>query len=143
VSVLAASSQDSYLRPPSAAGGITVASDGPLASNLDRGAHPLAVALVGSWPGAPPDKRFRLVVAGTSKFTTNEYFPYVSNGGLSVAMVRWLADDDATSNIAPQTYDPPQIVLTSRQMRNAFIALEVLLPLTTICCGVLIWWRRR
>jgi hypothetical protein len=142
VSVLAASSQDSYLRPPSAAGGITVAADGPMASNVDRGAHPLAVALEGSWPGAPSDKRFRLVVAGTSKFTTNEYFPYVSNGGLSVAMVRWLADDDATPNLAPQTYDLPQIVLTSREMRNTFIALEVLLPLITICCGVLMWWRR-
>jgi hypothetical protein len=142
-SVLAASSQDSYLGPPSAAGGIAVATEGPVASNRDHGGHPLAVALEGRWPGAPPDKHFRLVVAGTSKFATNEYFPYVSNGGLSVAMVRWLADDDATPNVAPQTYDLRQIVLTSRQMRNTFIALEVLLPLTTIFCGVLMWWRRR
>jgi hypothetical protein len=142
-SVLAASSQDSYRRPPSAAGGMTVAANGQAVSKVDRGAEALAVALEGVWPGAPPDKRFRLVVAGTSKFATNEYFPYVSNGELSVAMVRWLADDDATGNVAPQTYDLPQIVLTSRQMRDTFIALEVLLPLTTAFCGVLIWWRRR
>ena len=142
-SVLAASSQDSYLRPPSAAGGITVAAGGPTVSNVDRGAQALAVALEGVWPGAPPGKRFRLVVAGTSKFATNEYFPYVSNGELSVAMVRWLADDDATPNLTPQTYKLPEIVLTSRQMRDTFIALEVLLPLTTIFCGVLVWWRRR
>src|SRR5437762_1571527 len=142
-SVLAASSQDSYLRPPSAAGGITVALEGVTAPNVDRGAQALAVALEGVWPQAPPDKRFRLVLAGTSKFATNEYFPYVSNGELSVAMVRWLADDDATPNLAPQTYSLPEIVLTNRQMRDTFLALEVLLPLTTVFCGVLVWWRRR
>ena len=129
--------------PPPAAVGMTVAADGEVASNVDRGAQALVVALEGVWPGASPDKRFRLVVAGTSKFATNEYFPYVSNGELSVAMVRWLADDDATANVTPQTYDLPQIVLTSRQMRDTFIALELLLPLTTAMCGVLMWWRRR
>jgi len=142
-SVLATSSQDSYRRPPSVAGGMTVAASGEVASNGERGAEALVVALEGVWPGAPPDKPFRLVVAGTSKFATNEYFPYVSNGEMSVAMVRWLADDDAAANLAPQTYDLPQIVLTSRQMRDTFIALEVLLPLTTAFCGMLMWWRRR
>ena len=142
-SVLAASSQDSYRRPPSAAGEMTVAANGDVASNVGRGAEALVVALEGVWPGASPDKHFRLVVAGTSKFATNEYFPYVSNGELSVAMVRWLADDDATANVTPQTYDLPQIVLTSRQMRDTFIALELLLPLTTALCGVMMWWRRR
>jgi hypothetical protein len=145
--VLAASSQDSYQRPPSEAGGITVAANGQAASqatsNIDRGAQALMVALDGVWPGAAPDKRFRLVVAGTSKFATNEYFPYVSNGELSLAMLRWLADDDAAASVAPQTYDLPQIVLTSAQMRDTFIALEVLLPLTTVLFGVLMWWRRR
>jgi hypothetical protein len=34
-------------------------------------------------------------------------------------------------------------VLTSRQMRDTFIALELLLPLTTALCGVMMWWRRR
>lgn len=141
--VLAASSQDSYRGPPSAAGGLTAAADGQAAPKVDRGAQALVVALEGAWPGALSDKRFRLVIAGTSKFATNEYFPYVSNGELSVAMVRWLAEDEATPNLAPQTYSQPEIVLTSRQMRDTFIVLEVLLPLTTAFWGVLMWWRRR
>jgi hypothetical protein len=141
-SVLAASSQDSYLRTP-AAGGMTASAVGQAAANTERGAQALAVALEGIWPGAAPDKHFRLVLAGTSKFATNEYFPYVSNGELSVAMMRWLADDEATASVAPQTYDLPQIVLTSRQMRDTFVTLEVLLPLTTALCGVLMWWSRR
>jgi hypothetical protein len=140
--ILAASSQDSYRRPPSAAGG-AVPVEPPTPEAEDRSPQTLAVALEGVWPGAVPDKSFRLVLAGTSKFATNEYFPYVSNGELSVAMLRWLAADEATPSVQPQTYGLPEIVLTSRQMRDTFIALEVLLPLTTLLCGVLVWWRRR
>lgn len=142
VSLLAASSQDSYLKPPSAAGGI-VSADAQATPVVERGAQPLAVALEGSWPGGAREKPFRLVVAGTSKFATNEYFPYVSNGELSLAMMRWLADDEAMPSVAPQTYQLPEIVLTSREMRNTFIALEVLLPLSTALFGVAMWWRRR
>jgi hypothetical protein len=142
-SVLAASSQDSYLRPPSAAGGITVAPGGPASAEVEHGAQALAVALEGVFPGASPDKRFRLVISGTSKFATNEYFSYVSNGELSVAIMRWLAEDDAAPSLAPRTYNLPEIVLTSAQMRDTFIALEILLPLSTALFGVAMWWRRR
>lgn len=137
--VLAASSQDSYLKSPQA----TVAATGGGAPGAKRGAQPLAVALEGSWPGAGLDKRFRLVVAGTSKFASNEYFPYVSNGEMSLSMLRWLADDDASPSVAPQTLKLPEIVLTSAQMRDSFIVLEVLLPLSTALFGMLMWWRRR
>jgi len=34
-------------------------------------------------------------------------------------------------------------VLTSAQMRDTFIALEILLPLSTALLGVAMWWRRR
>jgi ABC-type uncharacterized transport system involved in gliding motility auxiliary subunit len=84
-----------------------------------------------------------MVLAGTSKFVTNEYFSYVSNGELSVAMLRWLVGDETMPTVRPQTYSLPEIVLTSRQMRDVFIALEVLLPLSTMVWGALIWWRRR
>ena len=101
------------------------------------------MALDGVFPGAPPDNHFRLVISGTSKFATNEYFGYVSNGELSVATMRWLAGDDASPNLAPRTYNLPEIVLTSVQMRDSFIALEILLPLSTALFGVAMWWRRR
>ncbi len=140
-SVLAASSQNSYLLPPSAAGGL--ATDAPAPAEVERGAQAIAVALEGAFPEASPGKHFRLVISGTSKFATNEYFPYVSNGELSVAIVRWLAEDDASPNLAPRTYHLPEIVLTSTQMRDTFIVLEILLPLSTGLFGVAMWWRRR
>ena len=83
------------------------------------------------------------MLAGSSKFATNEYFAYVSNGQLAVAMLRWLAADDAMPTLQPETYQLPQIVLTSQQMRNVFLVIEVLLPLSTMMFGVLVWWRRR
>ena len=136
--VLVASSQDSYLRSP---GTVVAAKDGDAARA--RSAQPLAVALEGNWPSGGPDRRFRMVVVGTSKVASNEYFPYVSNGELSLATLRWLAEDDAMPSVAPQTFKLPEIVLTSSQMRDAFIVLEVLLPLSTALFGVAMWWRRR
>jgi len=140
--ILASSSQDSYRRPLAAAGELAAA-DQSAPDGEDRSAQALAVAVEGAWPGAAPGKPFRLVLAGTSKFATNEYFPYVSNGELAVGMLRWLASDETTPSVAPQTYQLPEIVLTSQQMRDVFVALEVLLPLSTMLCGVLVWWRRR
>lgn len=142
-SVLAASSQASYLRPPSAAGGLTVAAGGAESAAVEHGAQALIAALEGVFPGAAPDKHFRLVISGTSKFATNEYFSYVSDGELSVAIMRWLAEDDASPNLAPRTYSLPEIVLTSTQMRDTFIAIEIVLPLSTALFGVAMWWRRR
>lgn len=142
-SVLAASSQDSYLRPPSAAGGITVAAGGPAPTAVEHGAQVLVAALEGVFPGAAADQHFRLVISGTSKFATNEYFSYVSDGELSVAIIRWLAEDDASPNLAPRTYSLPEIVLTSAQMRDTFIVLEIVLPLSTAFFGFAMWWRRR
>jgi hypothetical protein len=127
-SILAASSQDSFLRPPSAAGGIALAADASAPAEVERGAHALAVALEG---------------AGTSKFATNEYFSYVSDGALAVAIMRWLADEEAAPSLAPRTYSLPEIVLTSAQMRDTFLVLEIMLPLTTALFGVAMWWRRR
>jgi ABC-2 type transport system permease protein len=141
--LLAGSSQDSYRRPAAAGGAALASAEQATPDAEDRGAQALAVAVEGVWPGAAGDKQFRLVVAGTSKFASNEYFPYVSNGELSVSMLRWLAADKTTPSVKPQTYQLPEIVLTSRQMRDVFLALEVLLPLSTMLCGVLVWWRRR
>ena len=75
-SVLAASSQDSYLRPPSAAGGMTVASGGPAPAAVEHGAEALAAAVEGVFPGAAGDKHFRL--AGVIEV---EGFDEVGHGG--------------------------------------------------------------
>ena len=143
VSVLAASSKDSFRRAPPIA-----AAAAPAAAAADNaegapGAQILAVAAEGRWPAAAGGKRFRLVLAGTSKFAANEYFPYVSNGELAVAMVRWLAQDEAMTAVKPRSYALPEATLTRLEMRNIFILIELVLPAATLALGALVWWRRR
>jgi len=129
---LVATSNDSYVRPLDASAQ-TAATPGP---------RLLAAAVQGTWPapGGPP---FRLVLVGNSSFAANAFFPYASNGDLAVSMIRWLADDTTTPLLKPETYSLPEMRLTHRQMQITFLLVEVLLPLSVMAFGVVVWWRRR
>jgi ABC-2 type transport system permease protein len=143
--VLVTSSADSYLRPATQPSQSEGQSAGTSAAPGGERRSPavLAVALEGRWPQAPaPDKSFRLVVIGNSNFARNSYFPYVSNGDLAVARVRWVAGDQGIS-AKPQTFALERIDLTRRQMRDIFIVVELLLPLSVVALGGIVWWRRR
>jgi len=138
VSVLAESSKDSYQRPASQTSSTT--SD----QTTGRGPAILAAALEGHWPGVDKNNEaFRLVLVGNTNFASNAYFPYVSNGDLAVSIVRWLAEDEARPVATTQTYAQKEIILTQNQMRGIFLSVEVLLPLSVLGFGGLVWWRRR
>ncbi|MBV9776159.1 MAG: Gldg family protein [Acetobacteraceae bacterium] len=107
-----------------------------------RGPKTLALAMDGIWPGGG-QKPFRLVLVGSAGFATNAFFPYVSNGDLAVSMVRWLAGDLSTPKLRPITYSLPEIQLAAQQMRATFVVVVILLPLSVILLGVLVWRRRR
>jgi ABC-2 type transport system permease protein len=145
-SILASSSKDSYLRRSTLASDTAKAADGGDAGAAGPGPKILAVAVEGHWPDAPADaaaKPFRLVFVGNSNFAANSYFTYVSNGDLAVRMVRWLAGDEAVTAVRPQKLSLERITLTREQMRNIFILVELLLPLSLILMGGMVWWRRR
>ena len=129
---LAMTSKDSYLRPLDAS------------AHMDHEAGPqlLAAAVQGIWP-VPSGATFRLVLVGNSSFAANAFFPYASNGDLAVSMIRWLADDTATPLLKPEPYSLPEMRLTHRQMQITFLLVEVLLPLSVMALGVVVWWRRR
>jgi hypothetical protein len=131
--VLASTSQDSYVR----AGATTAAAAPPT-----RGPAALAVALQGNWPEGGKNP-FRLVLIGSASFAANAFFPYASNGGLAVSTIRWLAGDTGTPKLKPMAYAVPEITLTHREMQLTFILVEILLPLTVILFGVMVWRRRR
>jgi hypothetical protein len=143
VSILASSSKDSYLRPSTQT--VKTADAGDTGS-AGRGPKILAVAVEGRWPDAPRDaaaKPFRLVLVGNSNFAANSYFAYVSNGDLALRMVRWLAGDEAATAVRPQKLSLERITLTRDQMRTIFILVELILPLSLVLMGGLVWWRRR
>jgi ABC-type uncharacterized transport system involved in gliding motility auxiliary subunit len=58
-------------------------------------------------------------------------------------MIRWLSDDAATPLLKPESYSLPEMRLTHRQMQVTFLLVEVLLPLSVMVLGVVVWWRRR
>lgn len=108
------------------------------------GRRPLAVAVEGTWPGRPAGPRpFRLVVVGDGDFASNSFLPYMSNGDLSLAMIRWAAHEEQTPTVTTRMPVPPLVLLTKSQMQQIFLVIEVLLPLSVVGVGVVVWWRRR
>ena len=86
---------------------------------------------------------FRMVLVGDAGFAANAFFPYASNGDLVVSMIRWLAEDTATPLLKPTLYSTPEMRLTHRQMQATFLIIVVLLPLSVVLLGAVVWWRRR
>ena len=59
-------------------------------------------------------------------------------------MIRWLADDEARPAAKPQTFSPlERIALTRDQMRDIFVMVELVLPMSVVLFGGVVWWRRR
>jgi ABC-2 type transport system permease protein len=132
---LIATSKDSDVRP--------LNPTQPVGS-LPAGAGPqlLAAAVSGTWPGAG-QAPFRLVLVGDAGFAANAFFPYASNGDLAVSMIRWLAEDKSTPLLKPTLYSTPELLLTHRQMQATFLIIVVLMPLSVVLIGAVVWWRRR
>jgi hypothetical protein len=102
----------------------------------------LAVAIEGLLPEAD-SRPFRALVIGDGDFASNSFFPYMANSDLALAMVRWLLREERAAAIASRVPVPPLILLTADQMRGIFLVVEVLLPLTVIVLGGVVWWSRR
>jgi hypothetical protein len=147
------SSKESRARPLNgskagapAAPAVAEAGTGPSGTPAPGSGGPqiLALALTGQWPdAAADDPPFRAVVVGDSDFLSNAYFDQVANGELGVAMIRWLARDNVLPNVRPARAALRMVTMTSEQMRWTFIALEIVLPLSVVLIGSVVWWRRR
>ncbi len=142
---LFASSPQSFTQPVKVVSDLASdRSDGARAASKTPGRRALAVAFEGTWPGRPPGPRpFRLVVVGDGDFASNSFLPYMSNGDLSLAMIRWAAHEEQTPTVTTRMPVPPLVLLTKSQMQRIFLGLEVLLPLSVVGIGVVVWWRRR
>lgn len=140
------SSRDSYARPVAAAEARTAeGSPAPVPRVTPQVAdvrpRVLGIAAEGTLaPGASP---FRAVVIGDGDFASNSFLPYMSNSDLLVAAVRWLAREDQGTAVRTRIPVPPMILLTAAQSRWIFIVIVILLPLTVIGIGGVVWWLRR
>jgi len=147
------SSRDSYARPVSpadvrtmesfAAAGASVTSEtiAPAAQVAEIRPRVLGIAAEGALAsGAPP---LRAVVIGDGDFASNSFIPYMANSDLLLAAVRWLAREERGTAVRTRIPVPPMILLTAAQSRSLFALIVILLPLTVIGIGGLVWWFRR
>ena len=108
------------------------------------GRRALGVAVEGTWPGAAPSARpFRLVVVGDGDFASNSFLPYMANSDLALAMLRWLVREERAPSVAVRMPVPSLVLLTKSQMQRIFLLIEVLLPMSVVAVGAVVWWRRR
>ena len=105
-------------------------------------AQVLAAAIEGTLAQAG-SRPFRAIVIGDSDFASNSFLPYTANSDLALAMVRWLLRDEQAVAISSRIPAPARVLLTKAQMQSVFLILVVLLPLSVIALGGLVWWRRR
>lgn len=144
VTPLFRSSKDSYTRPVAPVGAHAVTREvvptPPTPPAGRPGPHVLAAAIEGAWPGAKP---FRAVVVGDADFASNSFFPYMANSDLALSMVRWLVREERTPKVRVGIPVPPLVLLTTRQMQQIFITIEILLPLSVMVAGAVVWWKRR
>lgn len=143
---LFSSSRDSYTRVVQPVGVRDVEDRKPVAHGQSEAAtpHVLAVAAEGELPGSTAGApRMRAIIVGDGDFASNSFLPYLSNGDLAMAMVRWLVREERTTAVATRIPVPPMILLSGAQMRAIFLLVEVALPLLVLALGGIVWWRRR
>jgi ABC-type uncharacterized transport system involved in gliding motility auxiliary subunit len=148
VVALLQSSRDSYTRqiqPAAMPGAASPASapagvEGP-ASTAAVGSRVLGVAVEGHLDGGT--RAMRAIVIGDGDFASNSFLPYMANSDLLLSAVRWLAREERTTAITTRIPVPPLIALTGRQLGIVFIIVVIVLPLSVVALGCVVWWRRR
>jgi ABC-type uncharacterized transport system involved in gliding motility auxiliary subunit len=85
----------------------------------------------------------RIVVAGSSLLAANKYFKLQGNGDLFMNSVSWLAEDENLIAIRPKSSKSQPIVLTGNESLVILAVPVVLVPLSWIIVGVVVYLYRR
>jgi len=88
----------------------------------------------------------RLLVCGDSEFASNDIFAKVQgsgNGDLFLNSVNWLAEEEELISIRPKPPAARTVMMTPEQGRLVQLVTAVLMPLSVVAAGGIVWWRRR
>jgi ABC-type uncharacterized transport system involved in gliding motility auxiliary subunit len=85
----------------------------------------------------------RIAVIGNSIFAANAYFGLPGNGDFVMNALNWLAQEEDLIAIRPKSSDPRLVQISLTEMWNIFIVTGVLVPLSILAAGVVVWWKRR
>jgi ABC-type uncharacterized transport system involved in gliding motility auxiliary subunit len=103
---------------------------------------PLVLAAAGTYNTGRPGSSGRFVVYGSSLWAVNEYLGsrQIANRDLALNTFNWLTSDEDLISIRPKEVEDRR--LTNGAPRAAGW-VSMLLPLSVILWGLMVWWRRR
>jgi ABC-type uncharacterized transport system involved in gliding motility auxiliary subunit len=108
-----------------------------------KGPLPMAAAL--SPKKAPEEGKPRpaIVVIGNSTFASNAFFNFPGNSDFFLHTTGWLAEERDLISIAPREPALHPFTPNPTQERALIYIQVVLLPLTTVLIGLIVWRKRR
>ena len=89
------------------------------------------------------ERQQRVVVIGNGSFLSNTYLGNGGNLQLGMAIVNWLAAEDALVAIDPRPSPDSRIDIGQITLYSIAFGFLLALPLAFVLTGTLIWWRRR
>lgn len=102
---------------------------------------------------APPDSissaefsnsnKTRISVFGDSDFITNAYFQFQGNGDLFLNVISWLAEQGDLISIRAKAPEDNRVSLNARQANTIFWFGVILLPLSILITGIVIYIQRK
>jgi len=106
---------------------------------------PLVLAAAGSYNTGNPSNPGRFVVYGSSLWATNSIVGSraVANRDLALNTFNWLTSDEDLISIRPKEMEDRRLNISGNKMSLIFWWSVVLLPLTAVVAGIMVWWRRR
>lgn len=89
------------------------------------------------------DQEQRIAIVGDGDFLSNTYLGNGSNLELGMAIMNWLAGDDALISIPVKTTLDNQLNLSQLQSMIIGLGFLIFVPLLLLIIGLSLWWYRR
>lgn len=85
----------------------------------------------------------RIIISGDGDFLSNTFVGNSGNLDLGVRLVNWLSNDDELITIPPRIAEDRVLELSNAAKLAIIIGFLIVLPLTLLVTGLVVWWRRR
>jgi ABC-type uncharacterized transport system involved in gliding motility auxiliary subunit len=106
---------------------------------------PLELAAAGTYNTGNSNNPGRIVVYGSSLWAENSFLGsrQVTNRDLALNTFNWLTSDEDLISIRPKEPEDRRLNISGNRMSLVFWWSVVLLPLTVVGAGLMVWWQRR
>jgi ABC-type uncharacterized transport system involved in gliding motility auxiliary subunit len=106
---------------------------------------PLVLAAAGTYNTGKPASSGRFVVFGSSQWAANNFLGsrQIANRDLALNAFNWLSADEDLISIRPKEPEDRRLNISGNRMSLIFWWSVVLLPLTVVGAGLMVWLRRR